>query len=1592
MNTGSVRLIVLNCAFHFLFFKGACLFAEEKFIPHVGQWKAEGSSWQTVGETPPGGWYLRARQQYHLQGLRFNVKKENDGHIFIYTRNWRVFLDEDKVTARYQGLWGKGKPPYRHWPYYLWTASRPVKFESGREYDFRLKLDGHFLSIFWDGKEVLRWRSPKEEWEERIRSSGRIHLAGHYKFPERLPAEALNGKDEIIVLHALDTGATFSNIRIDGTDAGPAQGFLAGTPSTPYVRPDFELERLAPTAPVAVNWSLEANESKKAASLPAVTEWAITEFVDPKKHWGDKLKKPLRVAKHFIGADEPGLLPNLLLHHYKSHAYMAGTNRMPQEMSIYFNLEEGGKYTFQTGWGAYGLGWGPNVLEIRVDGKPVSREVYRALCQWRPCPEGRDYVPLKLSRGPHRIDVALSMALVKRQHYLMKYLCIPIQFLRLVKGVHEPRISIKAGDTRRYSLQPDALEAPQRLGEVNGKLLHYRISDLPPGENYKINLGFYDVDVNRPGLRRMDVSLNGKLVEQDLDVVKEAGWCTDLVRTYPVKTKSIPPEGFVPGWSPRKWGKGVLPETALSPRRATEDSEGAHSGKLCLRISGGKNGGLLAREALLNQKERKPIVLKYMARMEKPIPDAKRQYTFGLTLKHVTYVDGKPQWQSFNSQLAIDPEKDGWQTLNHIWTPPKPVKSIYFFLGSREDATVFIDDIQAVELRDDQTADEALAEGTNLVPNGDFETLDHYVDIKLVGKNFKAFLNSIRIEDQSGKAVYEENCGWSAMLAKKKSYKAYSPRPELKPREQPKAWTPAETFDGHNLVANPHFSLEDERGRPTWWYSLREFRKMNSRPYPKQIIDSVDPKLGRIFSDRVEYPNTLSFYNILPGDGTFSHDTDAGRDHPGSMKIEKTEKDFGITCNWPSIDYGKLQEFSFWAKCERADGKVFPEILWFSADMNADMKYHDQMSALHTPRLQLMGSTKGNASLTGTSDWQKLSVKTKPPHGAVFAALVIRVEENKTGTVWVDDAELNGYGAEPLEITTSFLGYHPKSDKRIVIKSLKKTPAQCSLVNEAGKSVKAGAASYHSYDRLSKRYYFTFEFTSYEQEGSYRCTATQNARQVSSGTFTISKDAYRTLSRIALHGLSFKRMNCVVPGAHEPEALEDANMLASLDEERFCMYERLFFPDRLDMRGGYYDAGDDIKHVEFWPSVLFATAKLYENIHPAFDDRTSNDCLDELLWAHRSFPKYQALEGNYYLGTKPQVRGLDNIPFYSNDRYVVGTGPLPQAAGVAARGSLLLRDLDPALSKRLLKTAVRNYEFNRFWRRTTGDLTPEKFLMAAKGLFAEIYLSRLTGKAKYLERMNHHAKLVTAGLEQRLYRRTDELYRASHHDGNILQDFVWTICHLLKEYPYYADREQVVASLKLFVAHVREVSEIDPWGQARSLTAGEGMTPARMPSASRPIGYWPMLAHSLAEIGMLLHDESIIRLAERQLQWCLGKNISDLSMIHGVGERVVAGGTHYFLSPEFLQNWMKSDRKLFTFDGMVPTMAFRDTGDGIVKWKPGDNYDPPLYGFPKGYVRYYLQPQYPIHPGPTEYYLPQTAHFAIAAATIHEALERLNTK
>ena len=171
--------------------------------------------------------------------------------------------------------------------------------------------------------------------------------------------------------------------------------------------------------------------------------------------------------------------------------------------------------------------------------------------------------------------------------------------------------------------------------------------------------------------------------------------------------------------------------------------------------------------------------------------------------------------------------------------------------------------------------------------------------------------------------------------------------------------------------------------------------------------------------------------------------------------------------------------------------------------------------------------------------------------------------------------------------------------------------------------------------------------------------------------------------------------------------------------------------------------------------------------------------------------------------------------------------------------------------------------------------------------------------------------------------------------------------------------------------------------------------PARFPSSGRhqrSIGYWPMLAYSLSEIGMLLGDREIVHLAERQLQWCLGKNFADLSMVQGVGRRFVAGGDHIFWQTEFFDAWLRSDKKLMYFDGNVPTGAMRDLGDGTVRVRKGDNWEPPLRGYPKGYCAMAATPDYGIHPAPSENYLPQTAQFALAASGVYKAMRWLEGK
>ena len=1335
--------------------------------PYLSDWKLDGGVWRTVGEEPPGGWYLRSRRQCDLDRVSFSVSKEKeDGIVYLYTTDWRVLLRRNRIYVKYSGLIGVK----RCWTKYWYTVNRSMDFPAGSWHDLQLKLDGEYLRVDWDGKEVVRWNSPAGEWTERVRSCDKLSLAGQYCFPDRLPPSALEGENQIIVLHAYKTPVSFRGIEFVGVDQGPAQGFHDPShPPRPYTKVDTHIEALLPIEPVEVTWALKGEDAREAAKLPAVSQWNIEERaeIDGMTEGERGQRLPVR---YFVGAAQPGPFPQTL---YSIRGW-------PQSVSIYFNLEKAGAYTLKNEWGSGDIGQGGTVFEVSVDDKAVSRVVYRALDQDGTVAPVKDYVPLVLSEGPHRIDLRFSTDLVFQIFWTMKYQYVKLGPLALVPGIEEPFFEYEAP----HIDEPEALKSEPKIGEQAGKIIKYCITNLKPGGKYTAKLVFYDVEAVEPGQRAMDIYANGKQVEEGLDVVEDAGWTTYLEKAY-----------------------------ELTAQTAVGDQAG-------------------------------------------------------------------------------------------------------------------------------------------------------HIEIKLVAKRFKAFLNALKVVDGSGKVVFHQNCGWDQSLVGSHARPSYNPSFSVTPiSAEPPIWTPEELFDGHNLVANPHFSQTDDRGKASAWYSGKELLELAKSEDGPQI--------------------PLEFYNILQGDGEYGYDEKVGHDHAGSLRIGKTGEDFGVTCNGPAVDYGKSQKFGFYVKTEGATGRVWPEIYWFATNMNAG-------SPLPAPRLQLIGKSKGEPGVTGTSDWQQLAVEVRPPFGAVFAMLAVRVEANSSGSIWIDDAEFNGYGAEPLEITYSHLGYHPKSDKSIVVKSLSEGAVKWQLLRaKSGEVVKSGDAEYHSYEWFSKRHYYRFDLTGFEEPGSYELRVMQDEHTFTTDDFRVDKEVYRDFSRIALCGLYIKRFNLDIPGGHEPEALEDSHCIVSRDFPRYNSYEYVFLPERKELLGGYYDAGDEMKHMEFWPAVLFAACNAYQLIRPAPDDRTPNDCLDEMLWAYQAFHKCQTDEGAFYTRLFPYALYTENIPFYGTDRYLSNVYALPQAAGVSAMGSYILKDVDKALSSRYLQVAERNYDFNRLWDKATNEEKLNvRFLCVSKALFAEMYLWKLTGEEKYKERMDAHARIVAEGLKAKAYRGAPEIVSADDV-GGISQDFVIVPCLFAQMYPDHPTVGKILEGLRTFAADVKRVSSYSPWGQARDLSTPEGQEPERWPKNERSIAYWPTLAYSLSQVGMMLKDVEIIRLAERQLQWCLGKNFADLSMIHGVGQRMVAGGDYIYDQVEFFEAWLAGDRKLFYYDGCVPTLAFREMGKGQIEISKGDGWFPAIHGYPRGYYYYWVQANYPIHAEPTEYWLPQTTPLVMAAAAVQAAVQSL---
>ena len=838
--------------------------------------------------------------------------------------------------------------------------------------------------------------------------------------------------------------------------------------------------------------------------------------------------------------------------------------------------------------------------------------------------------------------------------------------------------------------------------------------------------------------------------------------------------------------------------------------------------------------------------------------------------------------------------------------------------------------------------------------------------VSLRGKNFQSFVNSVQVL-RDGKAVFSRNLGWS------RNANPYAYFPRLGSEEEARAryihGDPDQReggknyFEGHNLAGNPSFTHVDDKGQVVGWRSVVELRE--------------DGKGGCFKHESPSYA-----VDELGGTGAYELDRKVHRTGPHALRIGRTKGAFGLICTMPPVNYTKRYRFSLWAKTENASGRVRLGLYWFAQDMHSHWK--------GAPVLRLLGRDFSNKTLTGTSNWTQLDVEARPRFGTAIAALAVVVEDNTTGRVWIDDAHFDGYGAEPLEVTYSHLGFHPRGSKRFLIKSLSKAPVSYALLS-ADTAMRTGQAEYLGLHKFPDRHYYLADLTRFTKAGSYRLRVSQSGQEVVTDTVAIGDDAYLHLSGTLMHGINAKRFNVDVPGYHGPTHLEDYSTQVKV-RNRFDRQVKLL-PGGMNTLGGFYDAGDKIKHWEYVSCMVFGPLSSVRLMpHHA---QLAGQGRALALWGLDNIVRVQAPDGSFCVNNGHSH--YDSIPYYGAERFFKITGAgLPQHVGLLAWAAYALRDSDPTRSRRYQQAATVGYRFIKTsWEelgQERGDLPFHKLMIAPKLLFADTYLHTLTGEAEYRQDLERRIVDLCEALDARAYLAPGYRHYNEHAGIGLYWltavnlDFAWMPVFFLEERPQHPLAARLKRGLLTFAEDVKRLSAIEPWGQAMDLERA-GKSPARWP-CDRPLGYWSMLAYSLARLGALLGDRDLVLLGEQQLQWNLGHNPYDVCMVQGIGTRFVAGGDFLFNEPEFYNAFRKSGQKLWHFPGNCPTMAFRASRPGIrISRSP---WWGPISGLPSGFPPEYLAADYPFHPAPTEFHQPLAGNFCAAAVALAHAFESMD--
>ncbi|MBN1417799.1 MAG: glycoside hydrolase family 9 protein [Planctomycetes bacterium] len=526
--------------------------------------------------------------------------------------------------------------------------------------------------------------------------------------------------------------------------------------------------------------------------------------------------------------------------------------------------------------------------------------------------------------------------------------------------------------------------------------------------------------------------------------------------------------------------------------------------------------------------------------------------------------------------------------------------------------------------------------------------------------------------------------------------------------------------------------------------------------------------------------------------------------------------------------------------------------------------------------------------------WFPAIVAAAPPPGADAVRLRLIADPGRGG-IWFDDVFL-GIDDPDIEVFGSQTGFHPAGLKEFVVRSrvpLMEPYAILAGTPDGGEPIRKGFEVHPLPSRTWGYFSYVMDFTDFLRPGAYAVEIRggfpagyekEGERKASSRRFRISDRIYRDLARLSSGWFAPHRCGIGVPGWHGVCHADDAVLRG----------EGGVVAGFIEAAGGWHDGPDYAKWVDrTWPGVLALSG--LERAAAAWSD-PRGAALREAAWGARLLVGLSRADGCFHAGVAgigapagPPERETDNRPRTGDERAVCAVSPdrrVPPAI-LAARAAWGLAAFaaapgheDPDLRGRAVRAARQALDFAM----GASDATAGAVDLWGAILGAACELYRMTRDPADQDIADDAIQpILRLQHPEGWFRRADG-EDGPAFDGEVGFPFVVALAEYAVVVPDGSFAGPARDALERFFAFEDRLLQATPFGVPAAYTRAEDrrLFP-RLPRGAN--SYYAATAYAALRTEEATRNPRFLFVAERILQWILGGNPLDASLIVGAGGR-----------------------------------------------------------------------------------------------------------